>query len=661
MDRKRLADAIRILSIEAIQKAKSGHPGAPMGLADIMEVLWNDFLKHNPKDPKWPDRDRFILSNGHASMLLYSALHLSGYDVSMEDIKNFRQLNSITPGHPEVGVTPGVETTTGPLGQGLANGVGMAIAERILAEKFNRDGFDIVNHYTYVIVGDGCLMEGISHEACSLAGTLGLGKLIVIYDDNKITIDGPTEGWFTEDVAKRFEAYGWHVIKKVDGHNWKEVKDAIEEARSVKDKPSLICCQTKIAFGSPNFEGSHKSHGAPLGEEEIEIVKKNLNWEYEPFFVPKDIYDGWDAREKGRKFQEEWEKKFLLYSKKFPDLAKEFKRRMEGKLPEGVEEVFEDLLKEIKEKAPSIPTRKVSSMVLERILPKIPELIGGSADLSESNHTICSKSKVISKKNWDGNYIHYGVREFAMVGIMNGMALHGGFLPYGGTFLVFSDYAKSGIRMSALMNLNTIFVFTHDSIGVGEDGPTHQPIEQLASLRIIPNLTVWRPCDAYEGVVAWKYAITHNSPTALIFTRQKIKFLCNNVSEKDVEKGAYVIFDSDPPLDVVIIATGSEVQLAIEVAEKLCNVHNIKTRVVSMPSIEVFERQSQEYKTKVLPSEVKLKVAIEAGTPHTWYKYADEVIGIDRFGKSAPSEAVFSYFGFKVDDITKKINKLLRP
>ncbi len=658
IERKKLADAIRVLSMDAVQRANSGHPGAPMGLADIMEVLWNDFLKHNPLDPKWPNRDRFVLSNGHASMLLYSALHLSGYNISIEDIKNFRQLGSITPGHPEYGITPGVETTTGPLGQGLANGVGMAIAEKLLAHKFNRDEFDIVDHYTYVIAGDGCLMEGISHEACSLAGTLGLGKLIVIYDDNKISIDGSTEYWFTEDIGKRFEAYGWHVIRKVDGHNWRNIKEAIEEARREKDRPSLICCQTKIAYGSPNLEGSNKSHGAPLGKDEVEATRQNLNWEYSPFFIPEEIYKAWDAKEKGRQWQQEWEDKFSLYSKKYPELAQEFNRRIEEKLPEDLTGLFKDLLSKIKGEKPSIPTRKVSSLVLERVLPELPELFGGSADLSESNHTICSKSKIITKNNWDGNYLHFGVREFAMAGIMNGMALHGGFIPYGGTFLVFSDYAKSAIRMSALMNLKTIYVFTHDSIGVGEDGPTHQPVEQLTSLRIIPDLTVWRPCDAFEGTVAWKYALEDKGATALVLSRQKLSFLSNNVSEEDVIKGGYVLLDSDKPLDVVIIATGSEVELAIKVAEGL-KLKGKKVRVVSMPSLEVFEAQDESYKKSVISPDSKLKVVIEAGVSYMWYKYADKVIGMDRFGKSAPANDVFSYFGFVPEKIEQEIEELL--
>ncbi|MFW6415662.1 MAG: transketolase [Thermodesulfobacteriota bacterium] len=661
--RSELANAIRFLSVDAIERAGSGHPGAPMGMADIAEVLWNDFLKHNPSDPGWPDRDRFVLSNGHASMLLYSLLHLSGYELTVQDLMNFRQLNSRTPGHPEVHVTPGVETTTGPLGQGFANAVGMAIAEKMLAEKFNQDKYNIVDHYTYAFVGDGCLMEGISHEAASLAGTLKLGKLIVLYDDNNISIDGCVQGWFTEDTPARFQSYDWHVIGDVDGHNAEEVRDAIRRAREVVDRPSLICCRTRIAYGSVKYEGSHKSHGAPLGEEEIDAVRKNLGWQHPPFEVPEEIYAAWDGREKGVRLQGQWEELFQEYESEYPELAAEFKRRISGELPQDICSISDAVIEQMDAEGSSSATRKISKMVLDRTGSELPELIGGSADLSGSNKTLWSDSLPLTPDSCEGNYIYYGVREFAMVAIMNGIALHKGFIPYGGTFLIFSDYARNALRMSALMELGCIYVFTHDSIGVGEDGPTHQPVEQLSSLRLVPNMEVWRPCDAVECAVAWKRAIQNRDhPTVLALSRQGVEFQARSREKiQDIEKGGYVLKDAKDSLDVIILATGAEVGLVVR-AEKELRKRGYGVRIVSMPCTEVFDSQSPEYRCSVLPAEVEKRLVVEAGASSLWYKYVGEkgrVIGLDRFGLSAPKGDLFEYLGFTVDNVVRAAEELM--
>ncbi len=658
--RRELANAIRILSIDAVQKANSGHPGAPMGMADIMEVLWNDFLKHNPNNPQWPDRDRFVLSNGHGSMMLYALLHLTGYDLSMEEIKNFRQLGSKTPGHPEYSHTPGVETTTGPLGQGLANAVGMATAEMILAAHFNREGHPIVDHYTYVALGDGCMMEGISHEACSLAGTLGLGKLIALYDDNGISIDGEVEGWFTDDTPKRFEAYHWHVIRDVDGHDAEAISNAIEEARSVTDKPTLICCKTVIGWGSPNKQGKEISHGAPLGKDEVELVRKTLGWPWKPFEIPERIYNAWDAREKGAAAETEWEKQFRTYQQKFPELAEEYQRRIAGRLPENWQKVAQEFIEKTHQEAASIPTRKASQNAINAYAPALPELIGGSADLGESNNTVWSGAKNIIPPSPEGNYIHYGVREFAMAAMMNGLALHGGIIPYGGTFLVFSDYARNALRLSALMGIRVIYVLTHDSIGLGEDGPTHQPVEHASSLRLIPNMSVWRPCDAVESAVAWKIAIERKGPTSLLFSRQNLEYQERDDGQLNlIERGGYILLDSDGEPDAIIIATGSEVALATKAARELSDK---KIRVVSMPSTDTFDAQDQEYRDQVLPPAVTKRLAIEAGSSDLWYKYIGRdgrVIGIDRFGESAPATVLFEHFGFTVDHLVSETKKIL--
>lgn len=660
--RSELANAVRFLSVDSIERAGSGHPGAPMGMADIAEVLWNDFLRHNPGDPSWPDRDRFVLSNGHASMLLYSLLHLTGYQLTIEDIKQFRQLDSKTPGHPEVKQAPGVETTTGPLGQGFANAVGMAISERMLAERFNRQGYEIVNHYTYVFLGDGCLMEGISHEISSLAGTLKLGKLIAFYDENSISIDGDIRGWFTEDTALRYEAYGWHVLRNVDGHSSEELYKAIQTARNVRDKPSLICCKTQIARGCPNLVGSNKTHGAPVGEEEIKAAKENLGWAYSPFEIPREIYLGWDARDKGAGLQQEWEETFRVYQSKYPELAEEFKRCVFEHLPENFNQNSLELINKMQEEGSATATRKSLQKVLEGTGPGLPELVGGSADLSGSNKTFWSDSLPLTSQSFAGNYIYYGVREFAMSGIMNGIALHGGFIPYGGTFLIFSDYARNGIRMSALMQLGCIYVFTHDSIGVGEDGPTHQPIEQLASLRLIPDLEVWRPCDSVECAVAWRKAVLNRDhPTALVLSRQNVQFQTRSWEQvRQIEKGGYVLRDAEKSLDALILATGSEIPLAVQAGEELQK-KGFGVRVVSMPSTEVFDSQSKEYRDRVLPQEVKNRVVVEAGVSSTWYKYAGEkgkILGIDRFGLSAPGKDLFEHFGFTVQNIVQAVEEL---
>ncbi len=662
--RRDLANAIRALSMDAVQKANSGHPGMPMGMADIAEVLWNDYLKHNPASPKWFDRDRFVVSNGHGSMLLYSLLHLTGYDMPMEEIRNFRQLHSKTPGHPEYGLTPGIETTTGPLGQGITNAVGMAIAEKILGARFNRNGHNIVNHYTYVFAGDGCLMEGISHEACSLAGTLGLGKLIVFYDDNGISIDGNVEGWFTDDTPKRFEAYGWHVVADIDGHDPAAVIKAIEKTRAVQDRPSLICCKTVIAYGAPNLCGSHDAHGAPLGEEEVAAARENLGWKHGPFVIPPEIYAGWDARAKGAEAEQQWQQRLVDYRKAYPELARELERRMAGQLPESWAKKSEEFIRQVAAKAESMATRKASQVALNGFAPILPELIGGSADLTGSNNTNWSGSRPISSSELDGNYIYFGVREFGMSATMNGLALHGGFIPYGGTFLVFSDYARNAVRMSALIGTHSIFVYTHDSIGLGEDGPTHQPIEHLASLRFIPNMMLWRPCDAVESAVAWKAAIERSDgPTSLVFTRQNLPFqVRDDKTRADIARGGYVLSESTGGKpQAVIIATGSEISVALE-AQELLAAKGIRARVVSMPCTQIFDAQDQAYRESVLPSDIAARVAVEAGVSDYWLKYVGlkgAVIGINRFGESAPGKAVFEYFGFTGANVAKAVEEIL--
>jgi transketolase len=643
--------------MDAVQKAKSGHPGAPMGMADIAEVLWNDFLQHNPNNPHWADRDRFVLSNGHGSMLLYSLLHLSGYGVSMEDIKQFRQLHSKTPGHPEYGYAPGIETTTGPLGQGLSNAVGMAMAEKVLASQFNRDGHEIVDHYTYVFLGDGCLMEGISHESCSLAGTWGLGKLIAFYDDNGISIDGDVEGWFTDDTPKRFEAYGWHVVRGVDGHNPDAVRQATLEARSVTDKPSLICCKTLIGYGSPNLAGSHDCHGAPLGEDEIAATRDRLGWSHPPFEIPSEIYSGWNAAEKGMAAEAAWDERFAAYKTAHPESAAEFERRLQKKLPQGWEAKVAEAIQAADAKAEKIATRKASQNAIEAYAPILPELLGGSADLTGSNLTHWSGSKVISKGASEGNYIHYGVREFGMSAIMNGIALHSGFIPYGGTFLMFSDYARNAVRMAALMGVQSIFVYTHDSIGLGEDGPTHQAVEQAATLRYIPHMSVWRPCDTVESLVAWKAAIERtDGPTSLLFSRQGVPHQTRTAEQiKNIHCGGYVLRNTTGKPDIIIIATGSEVALAMKAAEILSG-KDIKVRVVSMPAADVFDAQDETYRNAVLPSEVRARVAVEAGITDYWRKYVGlegKVLGIDTFGESAPAEDVYKHFGLTVENLVE--------
>jgi transketolase len=662
--RRDLANAIRILSADAVQKANSGHPGAPMGMADIAEVLWNDFLRHNPANPKWPDRDRFVLSNGHGSMLIYSLLHLTGYALTMDDIKSFRQLHSKTPGHPEYGYAPGVETTTGPLGQGITNAVGMALAEKVLAGQFNRDGHHIVDHYTYVFLGDGCLMEGISHEACSLAGTWGLGKLIAFYDDNGISIDGHVEGWFTDNTPKRFEAYGWHVVRDVDGHNPDAIAKAIREAKSVSDKPSMICCKTTIGYGAPNLCGSHDCHGAPLGPDEIKATRENLGWNHEPFVIPNDIYAGWGAKEKGAAAEKSWNDKFAAYRKAFPELAAEFERRViKGELPKDWAAKSTEFVKAVDAKAETIASRKASQNTLNGFGPLLPEFLGGSADLAGSNLTIWKGSKGVSNTVADGNYIYYGVREFGMSAIMNGIALHGGFIPYGATFLMFSEYARNALRMAALMKVPSIFVYTHDSIGLGEDGPTHQPVEQTATLRMIPNMSVWRACDAVESAVSWKAAIERKTgPSCLIFSRQNLPHQKRDATQlANIARGGYVLSEADGGRpQAVIIATGSEVGLAVE-AQKLLAAKGKKVRVVSMPSTDVFDAQDAAYRESVLPKGVK-RVAVEAGVTDGWYKYVGldgKVVGINRFGESAPAGALFKEFGFTPDNVARAVEEIL--
>ena len=663
-ERKVLANAIRVLSMDSVQKANSGHPGAPMGMADIAEVLWRDFLKHNPNNPKWADRDRFVLSNGHGSMLIYSLLHLTGYDLSIEDLKQFRQLHSKTPGHPEYGYAPGVETTTGPLGQGITNAVGMAIAEKTLAAQFNREGYDIVNHYTYAFLGDGCLMEGISHEAASLAGTLGLGKLIAFYDDNNISIDGHVDGWFSDDTAQRFEAYGWQVIRNVDGHDPEQIKFAIENAQAEKERPTLIICKTIIGYGSPNKCNSHDCHGAPLGEAEIKAAREFLNWEYEPFEIPTDIYAAWDAKAKGAEEEQSWDAKFAAYSTAYPELATEFKRRMSGELPANWEAESQAFIEKLQANPANIASRKASQNAIEAYAHVLPEFLGGSADLASSNLTLWSGSKPIrADHNVDGNYINYGVREFGMSAIMNGIALHGGFIPYGATFLMFYEYAHNAVRMAALMKQRVLFVYTHDSIGLGEDGPTHQPVEQTAALRYIPNLETWRPADQVESAIAWKAAIERqDGPSALIFTRQNLQQQDRTTEQlANVARGGYVLKDAAGTPDLILIATGSEVELAVKAAEVL-EAEGKKVRVVSMPSTNVFDKQDEAYRESVLPRSVTKRVAIEAQLSDFWYKYVGfegRIVGMNSFGESAPAGELFKLFGFTVENVVTKAKEIL--
>jgi transketolase len=654
--------------MDAVQKANSGHPGAPMGMADIAEVLWNDYLRHNPTNPKWPDRDRFVLSNGHGSMLLYSLLHLTGYDLPIDELKQFRQLHSKTPGHPEYGYAPGVETTTGPLGQGITNAVGFAIAERALAGQFNRPGHAIVDHNTYVFLGDGCLMEGISHEACSLAGSMGLGKLIAFYDDNNISIDGEvrghgdTPGWFLDDTPTRFKAYGWHVIPKVDGHDPEAIKKAIEEARSVKDKPSIICCQTIIGWGSPNKQGKEECHGAALGNDEIALTRENIGWPHAPFEIPADIYEGWDAKEIGAKSENDWNDRFENYRREHPELAAEFERRMAGELPKDWAEKSAAFINAVNDKAETIASRKASQNTLNGYGPLLPELMGGSADLAGSNLTLWKGCKDVNAPGKDGNYVYYGVREFGMSAIMNGITLHGGFKPYGATFLMFSEYARNALRMAALMKAPTIFVYTHDSIGLGEDGPTHQPVEQTATLRMIPNMQVWRPSDAVESAVSWAAAIERtDGPSTLIFSRQNLMHVARTPEQiAAIRKGGYILKDSAGTPDAILIATGSEVELAVKAADELA-AKGKKVRVVSMPSTNVFEAQDAAYRESVLPSSVTKRVVVEAGVTDAWYKYVGlqgKILGLDRFGESAPAGQLFKEFGFTVENVVKLVEGL---
>ena len=661
--RRERANAIRALSMDAVQKANSGHPGAPMGMADIAEVLWRDYLKHNPSNPNFADRDRFVLSNGHGSMLIYSLLHLTGYDLGIEDLKQFRQLHSRTPGHPEYGYTPGVETTTGPLGQGIANAVGFAIAEKVLGAQFNREGHNIVDHNTYVFLGDGCMMEGISHEVCSLAGTLGLGKLIAFYDDNGISIDGEVEGWFTDDTPKRFEAYGWQVIRNVDGHDAEEIKMAIETARKSVDQPTLICCKTTIGFGSPNKQGKEECHGAPLGNDEIALTRAALGWNHGPFEIPAEIYAEWDAKAAGAAAEAAWNDKFAAYAAAHPELAAEFKRRIAGELPADFAEKAAAYIKDVAEKGETIASRKASQNALNAFGPLLPEFLGGSADLAGSNLTLWKGCKGVSAEDASGNYMFYGVREFGMSAIMNGIALHGGFVPYGATFLIFMEYARNAVRMSALMKKRVLYVFTHDSIGLGEDGPTHQPIEQLASLRGTPNLDTWRPADAVESAVAWKYAIERaDGPSALVFSRQNLPHQPRDAQQlADIARGGYVLKDSAGEPELILIATGSEVGLAVAAYDKLTAAGH-KVRVVSMPSTSVFDAQDAGYKQDVLPLQVSARIAIEASHADYWYKYVGlegRIIGMTSFGESAPAPALFEHFGFTVDNIVATAEELL--
>ncbi len=657
-----MANAIRALSMDGVQKANSGHPGAPMGMADIAEVLWRGHLNHNPSNPEWADRDRFVLSNGHGSMLIYSLLHLSGYELSIDDLKNFRQLHSKTPGHPEYGYAPGIETTTGPLGQGITNAVGMAMAEKALAAQFNKEGHDIVDHFTYVFMGDGCLMEGISHEACSLAGTLGLGKLIAFWDDNGISIDGHVEGWFSDDTPKRFESYGWHVIPAVDGHDAEAINAAIIAAKA-DPRPTLICTKTIIGFGSPNKSGSHDCHGAPLGAEEIAATRKELGWEHGPFEIPQEVYAEWSAKEAGAAKEAAWNEKFAAYEAAYPELAAEFKRRVNGELPAQWEEKANQIIADLQANPANIASRKASQNALEAFGKMLPEFMGGSADLAPSNLTMWSGSKSLEANDFSGNYIHYGVREFGMTAIMNGIALHGGFVPYGATFLMFMEYARNAMRMAALMKVQNIQVYTHDSIGLGEDGPTHQPVEQIASLRLTPNMSTWRPCDQVESAVAWKLAIERkDGPSALIFSRQNLAQQERTAEQvADIAKGGYILKDSDGKPELILIATGSEVELAVKAAEQL-TAEGKKVRVVSMPATDTFDKQDAAYRESVLPSDVTARVAIEAGIADFWYKYVGfdgRIIGMTTFGESAPADQLFEMFGFTVENVVNTAKELL--
>ncbi|EKO3587749.1 transketolase [Vibrio metschnikovii] len=662
MERKQLANAIRALSMDGVQQANSGHPGAPMGMADIAEVLWRSHLNHNPQNPQWADRDRFVLSNGHGSMLIYSLLHLTGYELSIDDLKNFRQLHSKTPGHPEYGYAPGIETTTGPLGQGITNAVGMAMAEKALAAQFNKPGHDIVDHFTYVFMGDGCLMEGISHEACSLAGTLGLGKLIAFWDDNGISIDGHVEGWFSDDTPKRFEAYGWHVIPAVDGHDAQAINAAIEAAKA-DPRPTLICTKTIIGFGSPNKSGSHDCHGAPLGHDEIKAAREFLGWQYGPFEIPADIYAQWDAKEAGQAKEAAWDEKFAAYAAEYPAEAAEFKRRVNGDLPAQWEEQANAIIAELQANPANIASRKASQNALEAFGKLLPEFMGGSADLAPSNLTMWSGSKSLTAEDFSGNYIHYGVREFGMTAIMNGIALHGGFVPYGATFLMFMEYARNALRMAALMKIQNIQVYTHDSIGLGEDGPTHQPVEQVASLRLTPNMSTWRPCDQVESAVAWKLAIERkDAPSALIFSRQNLAQQPRTAAQvADIAKGGYILKDCAGKPELILIATGSEVELAVNAAAEL-EAQGKHVRVVSMPSTDAFDKQDAAYREAVLPADVTKRIAIEAGIADFWYKYVGfggKIIGMTTFGESAPADQLFKMFGFTTENVVKTANELL--
>ncbi len=661
--KRELANAIRALSMDAVQQANSGHPGAPMGMADIAEVLWNDFHKHNPENPDWWDRDRFVLSNGHASMLLYSVLHLSGYDLPIEELRNFRQLHSRTAGHPEASETPGVETTTGPLGQGIANAVGMALAEKVLARRFNRDGHELVDHNTWVFLGDGCLMEGISHEVCSLAGTLGLGKLVAFWDDNGISIDGEVAGWFTDNTPARFEAYGWQVIRDVDGHDPEEIRQAIKTARAEMQKPTLICCRTIIGYGAPNKQGTAATHGAPLGAEEIAAARESLGWNHPPFEIPEDIYAGWNAIDAGKQAESKWQQGFDRYRSQFPQLADEFARRMRGDLPDNWQEISNKAIADMQANGKDMATRKASQNALEAFGPYLPELIGGSADLAGSNNTIWSQSVDVNDGTEDGNYIYFGVREFGMAAICNGLALHGGFIPYNATFLVFSDYARNAVRMSALIPTHNIHVYTHDSIGLGQDGPTHQPVEHVASLRLIPNLSVWRPCDAVESAVAWKSAIEEtNSPHALIFTRQNLPHQFRNAQTvTEIDRGGYVLLETDGMPDAIIIATGSEVGLAMTAAEQLQG-DGVNVRVVSMPNTGRFMAQDEIWRESVLPSSVQARVAVEAGVTSGWHAFVGQqgkIIGVGSFGASAPAPQLFEHFGLTVENVVAAVRSVM--
>jgi transketolase len=663
-NRRTLANAIRVLSMDAVQKANSGHPGAPMGMADIAEVLWNDYMVHNPANPSWFNRDRFVLSNGHGSMLIYSLLHLSGYDLSMEDIKSFRQMDAKTPGHPEYGYTPGVETTTGPLGQGLANAVGMALTEKVLAAQFNKKDVNLVDHHTYVFLGDGCLMEGISHEVSSLAGTLGLGKLVAFYDDNQISIDGDVSGWFTDKTAKRFEAYGWQVISKVDGHDFGAIKAAIEVAQADEERPTLICCKTKIGAGAPNKEGTAACHGAPLGDEEIAATRVNLDWPHAPFEVPEDVYAGWNATAKGSESETNWSNKLEKYKASYPQEATEFDRRISGELPANFDQLIQRFIEESQAEGTKVASRKASQMAIEKFAAELPEMLGGSADLTGSNLTNWSGSKTVTAHDASGNYIYYGVREFGMAAIMNGMALHSGVIPYGGTFLIFMEYARNAIRMAALMKQRSIYVFTHDSIGLGEDGPTHQPVEQITSLRSTPNMHTWRPCDTVETMAAWGSALSRlDGPTALALSRQGLSCQPRSTAAlAQIKKGGYTLSDSEGAPEVIVIATGSEVGLAVDAKALLANASAAKVRIVSMPCVELFAAQDTDYQDSVIPDGCRKRLAIEAGHSMSWYKLVGldgTVIGLDRFGESAPGPELMEHFGFSTDNVVNAIEQML--